>query len=126
MPSLRARTTNAFLRIGTKRRWRPDLDVQVTRERVRRMDARLSGTRAARIAVEEVDAGGVPAGWHGDRSRGRRGTLLYLHGFVSGKNGELKVPTQALAEATDRVIEHCIDRPGDKLLQVFEQMRKKK
>ena len=80
MPSLRARTTNAFLRIGTKRRWRPDLDVQVTRERVRRMDARLSGTRAARIAVEEVDAGGVPAGWHGDRSRGRRGTLLYLHG----------------------------------------------
>jgi hypothetical protein len=53
-------------------------------------------------------------------------TLLYLHGFVSGKNGELNVPAQALAEATDRVIEHCIDRPGDKLLQVFEQMRKKK
>ena len=53
-------------------------------------------------------------------------TLLYLHGFVSGKNGELNVPTQALAEATDRVIEHFIDRPGDKLLQVFEQMRKKK
>jgi epsilon-lactone hydrolase len=80
MPSLRARLTNVFLRIGTKRRWRPDLDVHLTRERVRRMDARLSGGRAARVAVEEVDARGVPAAWHGDRGQAARGTLLYLHG----------------------------------------------
>ena len=79
MPSLRARLTNAFLRIGTKRRWRPDLDVHLTRERVRRMDARLSGG-ASRITVEEIDAGGVPAAWHGERGLSDRGTLLYLHG----------------------------------------------
>ena len=79
MPSLRARLTNAFLRIGTKRRWRPDLDVHLTRERVRRMDARLSGD-ASPITVEEIDAGGVPAAWHGERGLSDRGTLLYLHG----------------------------------------------
>jgi acetyl esterase/lipase len=79
MPSLRARLTNAFLRIGTKRKWRPNLDIEVTRERVRRMDARLSGD-TAHIQVEEIDADGVPAVWHGERALSERGTLLYLHG----------------------------------------------
>ncbi|MCI0435698.1 MAG: alpha/beta hydrolase, partial [Gemmatimonadetes bacterium] len=79
MPSLRARLTNAFLRIGTKRRWRPDLDIHETRARVRRLDARLSG-RAAVGATEVVDAGGVPASWHGERASSDRGTILYLHG----------------------------------------------
>ncbi len=79
MPSLRARLTNAFLRIGTKRRWRPDLDIKVTRERVRRMDNRLSGGPAS-AAIEDVDAGGVPATWHGERALSDRGTILYLHG----------------------------------------------
>jgi hypothetical protein len=53
-------------------------------------------------------------------------TLVYLHGFVSGKTGELNLAAQTLSEVTDRVIDHCIDKPGDKLLAVFEQMRKKK
>lgn len=79
MPSLRARLTNAFLRLGTKRRWRPDLDIHLTRDRVRRMDARLSG-RGSGVAVDEIDAGGVPAAWHGERKLSERGTLLYLHG----------------------------------------------
>ena len=43
------------------------------------MDARLSG-RGSSVAVEEIDAGGVPAAWHGERSLSERGTLLYLHG----------------------------------------------
>jgi hypothetical protein len=52
-------------------------------------------------------------------------TLLYLHGFVSGKNGQTVLPVQELAEATDRIIDHCIERPGDKLLPVFERVRAK-
>jgi acetyl esterase/lipase len=79
MPSLRARLTNAFLRIGTKRRWRPGLDMHVTRARVARMDARLS-RGAPDCAAEEIDAGGVPAAWYGERRLADRGTLLYLHG----------------------------------------------
>jgi hypothetical protein len=51
-------------------------------------------------------------------------TLLYLHGFVSGKNNQLMLSTDALASATDRIVDHCIDKPGDKLLAVFEQIRK--
>lgn len=50
-------------------------------------------------------------------------TLLYLHGFVSGKKGQTLLPAQELAEATDRVVDHCIDRPGDRLLSVFEKVR---
>jgi len=52
-------------------------------------------------------------------------TLLYMHGFVSGKRGQTLLPTQELAEATDRIIDHCIDRPGDMLLPVFERVRAK-
>ena len=52
-------------------------------------------------------------------------TLLYMHGFVSGKRGQTMLPTQELAEATDRIVDHCIDRPGDKLLPVFEKLRAK-
>jgi hypothetical protein len=51
-------------------------------------------------------------------------TLLYLHGFISGKTNLMLLPTDELAAATDRVIDHCIDKPNDKLLPVFEQARK--
>lgn len=52
-------------------------------------------------------------------------TLLYLHGFVSGRKGQLKLATSDLAEATDRIVDHCIDHPADKLLAVFERFRGK-
>ena len=32
------------------------------------------------LRLESVDAGGVPATWHGERRLSERGTLLYLHG----------------------------------------------
>ena len=50
-------------------------------------------------------------------------TLLYLHGFVSGKTGQLRLDVQTMSEVTDRVIDHCIDNPSDKLLPVFEKQR---
>jgi hypothetical protein len=31
--------------------------------------------------------------------------------------------THDLAEATGRIVDHCIDRPGDKRLPVFEKLR---
>jgi hypothetical protein len=52
-------------------------------------------------------------------------TLLYMHGFVSGKRGQTMLPAQELAEATDRIVDQCIDQPGDKLLLVFEKVRAK-
>lgn len=51
-------------------------------------------------------------------------TLLYFHGFVSGRMNQTELSTDAMAAATDRIVEHCIDKPADKLLAVFEQVRK--
>jgi hypothetical protein len=50
-------------------------------------------------------------------------TLLYLHGYVSGKLGQLHLDVQTMAEVTDRVVDHCIDHPSDKLLPVFQKQR---
>jgi hypothetical protein len=50
-------------------------------------------------------------------------TILYLHGFVSGRVNLQLLPVKELAEATDRLIDRCIDRPSDKALSVLEQVR---
>lgn len=50
-------------------------------------------------------------------------TLLYLHGFVSGRSNQQLLPVKDLAEATDQLIERCIDKPSDKALAVLEQLR---
>ena len=53
-------------------------------------------------------------------------TIIYFHGFVSGRSNLQVLPVQELAAATDQVIDRCIDKPGEKLLAVFEQVRGKK
>jgi len=50
-------------------------------------------------------------------------TVIFLHGFISGKKSELVFDSMALSEATDRVLDSCIDNPDDKLLAVFEKAR---
>lgn len=50
-------------------------------------------------------------------------TLLYLHGFVSGRANQQLLPVKDLAEATDRLIDACIDKPSAKALAVLEQLR---
>jgi hypothetical protein len=51
-------------------------------------------------------------------------TILYMHGFISGKTNQLLLPADELAATTDKIVDHCIDKPNDKLLPVFEQYRK--
>jgi acetyl esterase/lipase len=79
MPSLRARAINRFLRLTTKRIWRPGLDLQQVRQHTAKMDARL-GRGAPPVAMEQVNIAGVPATWFGAPELERKGTLLYLHG----------------------------------------------
>lgn len=50
-------------------------------------------------------------------------TILYLHGFVSGRINQQLLPVKDLAEATDRLIDRCIDKPAEKVLGVLEQVR---
>lgn len=50
-------------------------------------------------------------------------TILYLHGFVSGRVNQQLLPVKDLAEATDRLIDECIDKPSAKVLGVLEHVR---
>lgn len=53
-------------------------------------------------------------------------TIVYYHGFISGRLNQMELPVEVMATATDRVVDQCIDKPGDKVLAVFEQMRNQK
>ena len=50
-------------------------------------------------------------------------TLIYFHGFLSGKKGQMTFDVEALTKATDDIEEHCISNPGDKLITAFEKFR---
>ena len=50
-------------------------------------------------------------------------TLIFLHGFMSGKNNELMLDVQALTAVTDQVRNYCIDNPEEGLLSAFERYR---
>lgn len=50
-------------------------------------------------------------------------TIVFLHGFMSGKTNDTTFNIDPLATATDRIMDHCIDNPEDSLLTVFEQYR---
>jgi acetyl esterase/lipase len=79
MPSVRARVTNAILRLTTKRRWRADTPIVSVRDRAMRMDARVGRGLGPDRAVTVVVAG-VPCKWYGPVDGLPSGTLLYLHG----------------------------------------------
>lgn len=51
-------------------------------------------------------------------------TLVFYHGFMSGKKNDTNFNGPELAKITDQIIDHCIDNPNDGLLKVFETMRK--
>ncbi len=51
-------------------------------------------------------------------------TMAFMHGFMSGKKSELLFRVEPLTEATDKVLETCIDHPDETLLSAFEKARK--
>jgi len=53
----------------------------------------------------------------------REFTLIFLHGFMSGKKSEMLFDGSALQDATDVVLDTCIDNPDETLLAVFEKAR---
>lgn len=50
-------------------------------------------------------------------------TMIFLHGFMSGKKSQLLFEPGPLAEASDKVLDQCINNPDAKLLAVFEKAR---
>ena len=53
----------------------------------------------------------------------RDNTVLFLHGYVSGQAKQTKIELAPISEATDRIINQCIDKPSDNLLSVFTRNR---
>jgi hypothetical protein len=54
----------------------------------------------------------------------RNNTVLFLHGYVSGQAKQTRIELGPVAEATDRIINQCIDKPSDNLLAVFTRNRR--
>ena len=53
----------------------------------------------------------------------RANILIFMHGFMNGKKGDTTINAPALAEATDKIIDTCIDNSNEKLASVFEKNR---
>lgn len=53
----------------------------------------------------------------------RANSLIFMHGYINGKKGEVMIDAPALANATDRVINTCIDNPDRSVLSVMEEVR---
>jgi len=49
----------------------------------------------------------------------RTATIAFLHGYIAGKKGQKVIDVSKLAEATDKLIEDCLDHPKDKALDVL-------
>ncbi|MBR8826715.1 MAG: hypothetical protein DSM107014_02230 [Gomphosphaeria aponina SAG 52.96 = DSM 107014] len=48
-------------------------------------------------------------------------TMVFYHGYITGKNNQTMVDGAALAEITDQVIDYCINNPDSTVMSGFEQ-----
>lgn len=53
----------------------------------------------------------------------RSNIVIFMHGYVSGQNGEKLINGPDLAEVTEKVIDDCIDNPDKQLLTTFIEFR---
>lgn len=54
----------------------------------------------------------------------RDSTIVFFHGMMIGKNGSTVLDAETLSNTTDKVLEHCVNNPQDKLISVFEKYSK--
>lgn len=54
----------------------------------------------------------------------RENALALVHGYRLGKMNTTQYEIEALADLTDRFIDHCLDNPNDKALAAFEKLGK--
>ncbi|MDV7145810.1 HdeA/HdeB family chaperone [Tropicimonas sp. TH_r6] len=50
-------------------------------------------------------------------------TMAFMHGYMSGKLNELEFNAPELTEATDAVLDFCINNPGEPLMAAFVAAR---
>ena len=50
-------------------------------------------------------------------------TLIYFHGFKSGKDGEMVFNGPKFRAATNEIMDYCIDNPAESLIKAFQEKR---
>ena len=53
----------------------------------------------------------------------RSNIMIFMHGYMSGKNAETVVDAPALISISDQVLEACIDSPESPVMDVFDEYR---
>lgn len=48
-------------------------------------------------------------------------SLVFFHGYVQGKQETEIFSETQLSQATDQIVDYCIDNPSDSLMEVFEE-----
>jgi len=49
----------------------------------------------------------------------RTATIAFLHGYIAGQKGQKVIDITKLSEATDKLIDDCLDHPTAKALDVL-------
>ncbi|NJL82992.1 MAG: hypothetical protein HC890_08610 [Chloroflexaceae bacterium] len=53
----------------------------------------------------------------------RQLTMVFFHGFMSGKNNQTVFSGPNFAQATESILDYCISNPNQSLLSAFERFR---
>lgn len=53
----------------------------------------------------------------------RKHVIMFYHGYISGQRNETVADVDKLAQATDKVMDYCIDKPSDTLIKAFASSR---
>lgn len=53
----------------------------------------------------------------------RTNSLIFMHGYISGKKGETQIDAPALTNVTEQAIDTCIDNPERSAFEVLEEVR---
>ena len=53
----------------------------------------------------------------------RANILVFMHGYIGGKKEETTVNVSVLSDATEQILDTCIDNPEQTVLSVFEESR---
>lgn len=54
----------------------------------------------------------------------KEAAIMFFHGYMSGKKGELIINIPVLSDISDKVMDDCINNPDDTLFNIFEKYRK--
>ncbi len=50
----------------------------------------------------------------------RTNTFVFMYGYINGTKGDLTINGPALADASEKILDACIDSPDSTILSVFE------